>query len=130
MLLDALTQFRQLSYRRRIGYALRVMSMVDTVKGDFSAARSHMAEAVTLYKAVGAQNLVAISLATDLPEVEFYAGNAELAVRQALDALPALRAFNEMSVVVDTLNNVSAYLISLSRFEEAGTCARIAPRLK
>ena len=124
LLLDALTQFRQLSYRRRIGYALRVMSMVDTVKGDFSAARSHMAEAVTLYKAVGAQNLVAISLATDLPEVEFYAGNAELAVRQALDALPALRAFNEVSVVVDTLNNVSAYLISLSRFEEAETYAR------
>ena len=62
--------------------------------------------------------------ALEIPQVEFYAGNAELALRLALDALPAVRAFNEMPSLADTLNNLSAYLISLSRFDEAEAYAR------
>jgi predicted ATPase/transcriptional regulator with XRE-family HTH domain len=124
MLIESLAKLRELGPCFHLGYALRVMSQADTAKGDFTAARSHMAEAVALYKAIGAHNLVAMSLAADLPEVEFCAGNAELAVRQALDALPTVRVSNEMHWVVDALNNLSVYLTFLSRFDEAEACAR------
>ncbi len=124
ILLEALAQFHRLDAHMHLAYALRVMSMVCTANGDFTAARSHVAEAVTIYKAVGAHNILALAVATDLAEVEFYDGNVALAVRLVLDALPTLRAINQMGFVADALNNLSAYLIFLSRFDEAEAYAR------
>jgi tetratricopeptide (TPR) repeat protein len=123
ILLEALTQLRQLRARRSLGYALRVMSQVCVANGDFTAARSHIAEALAIYKAIGAHNIAAIAAATDLADVELNAGNVELALRHASDALPTLQAFDGIWSVI-TLNTMSACRISLADYDGAEAYAR------
>jgi predicted ATPase/transcriptional regulator with XRE-family HTH domain len=123
ILLEALTQLRQLRARRSLGYALRVMSQVCVANGDFTAARSHIAEALAIYKAIGAHNIAAIAAATDLADVELNAGNVELAFRHASDALPTLQAFDGIWSVI-TLNTMSACRISLADYDGAQAYAR------
>jgi tetratricopeptide (TPR) repeat protein len=123
MLLEALTRLRQLGSGMHLGYALRVMSMVDSANGDFTAARSRIAEALAIYKGIGRHQAVGLA-AIDLAEVEYSAGNVELAFQHAAEALATLQTFNDMWHTAESLNIMSACLISLERYEDAAVLAR------
>jgi predicted ATPase/transcriptional regulator with XRE-family HTH domain len=122
-LLEALMQLRQLGSRKYLGFALRVMSMVSTANDDFAGARSYIAEAIGIYKAIGAHVNAALAVGTDLAELELNAGNAELAFRHGSDALPTFKAFNTL-FCADILNTMSASLISLADYDGAEAYAR------
>jgi predicted ATPase len=123
VLLEALTGLRQLGARRYLGYALRVMGAISVSNGDFTAARTYVAEAIVIYKAIGAQHIAAMAVGIDLAYAELMAGNAQLAFRHASDALPILRAFNGAEVA-EALNTMSACLTSLGDYDGAEAYAR------
>jgi predicted ATPase len=122
---EALARARSLGTRRSLAYILRVLGSVRSLQGDLVAARSYLAEATAIYKMVGADRTAA-SVGLDLADFEFHAGNVELALSIGADALATLRAWKDLRRVAATLINMSAYLIALSRFDEARECAREA----
>ena len=124
MVCEAVARMRRLGAGKRLGYVLRIMAMVYSFNGDFAAARSYIAEAIAIYEDIGALQRSAAAAGTDLAEVELNAGNPELALRLALDALPTLRAFDEVTEIADALNTISACFISLARYAEAAVHAR------
>ena len=65
----------------------------------------------------------------DLGEYEFCAGNPELAVAHATEALATFREFNDMRGGAIILSNLAGYLVSLARYDEAQACAREALEL-
>ncbi|MGB7049455.1 MAG: helix-turn-helix domain-containing protein [Candidatus Cybelea sp.] len=121
---EAVARMRRLGAGKHLGYVLRIMAMVYSFNGDFAAARSYIAEAIAIYEDIGALQRSAAAAGTDLAEVELNAGNPELALRLALDALPTLRAFDEVTEIADALNTISACFISLARYEDATVHAR------
>ena len=125
MLLEGLAKLRELGPCTHLGYALRVMSQVNLANGDFATARRHLAEALAIYKITGAHRFVAVAIATDSTEVELNAGNAELALRLALDVLPTLRAYNDPALF-RALPIASACCISMCDYDGAESYAREA----
>jgi predicted ATPase len=124
MLLEALMHLRKLGAGRHLGYALCAMSVMCSANGDFTAARSYVAEAIAIYKAIGAHRTVAYVIADNLAEIELDAGNPELAFQSALDMLPILRTLDDATIVAGTLNTMSACRISLADYDGAEACAR------
>ena len=124
ILVAALTQLRQLGSRRHLAYALCAMGAICSANGDFTAARSYVAEANAIYEAIGARGQLAHSISDNLAEIELDAGNPELAFRSALDVLPVLRTVNDARVVASTLNAMSACRISLADYDGAEAYAR------
>jgi predicted ATPase/transcriptional regulator with XRE-family HTH domain len=124
ILVAALTQLRQLGSRKHLGYALCAMAAICSANGDFSAARTYVAEANAIYKAIGANGTLAYSISDNLAEIELDAGNPELAFRCALDVLPILRTLNDATIVVGTLNTMSACRICLADYDGAEAYAR------
>jgi tetratricopeptide (TPR) repeat protein len=90
--------------------------------GDIAAARDYLAEALPIYEAMDAK-LGIVSVASDLGEYEFRAGNVELALRHATDALAVAREFNHPAVTNHILASASGYLVSLDRYGEANEYA-------
>ena len=124
MLREATAHARRLGARKQLAFVLRAAAFAHLVNSDFAAARSDTGEAIAIQKAIGADRGAALTIAVDLADVEFYAGNVELAFRHASDALPTLQAFNDMPSVIGALNFMSACLISLDRYDEAEVLAR------
>jgi tetratricopeptide (TPR) repeat protein len=124
VLLEALARLRHLDARRALAYTLRVISHVYAGNGDFSSARRHLAESVAIYKGFEAYRMAAFAISSDLAPVELTAGNAELALGHASDALPILKACNDMHSIADVLNIMSACLVSLDRYDAAEAHAR------
>jgi predicted ATPase/transcriptional regulator with XRE-family HTH domain len=120
---EALAVARKFDDSRLAAWALRLLGSASCGTGDVVAARDYLAEALTHYEAMGAK-LGLVAVATDLGEYEFRAGNAELALRRATDALTVARQFNHESVVSHILANISGYLVSLDRYGHATACAR------
>jgi tetratricopeptide (TPR) repeat protein len=111
---------------------LENLAIARNALGDLSGARAYYAEALEIFKAIGADRLAA-SVANNLAESEFRGGNAEAALRLAADALEAGRApdFTSRAPVFSNrlalqLCNIAAYLLALERFEEARSRAREA----
>ncbi len=125
ILLEGLAKLRELGPCFQLGLALRVMSQVSLANGDFATARRHLAEALAIYKVTGAHRSAAVAVATDSTEVELNAGNAELALRLGLDALPTLRAYNDPALL-RALPIASACCISMSDYDGAESYAREA----
>ncbi|MGA8535254.1 MAG: helix-turn-helix domain-containing protein [Candidatus Tumulicola sp.] len=116
---EAVAHARRLGVRKHLGHMLRGISFASNVSGDLAAARTYVSEAIAIYEEIGARRGAAMALASDLAEVELHAGNAELALHWSSEALPILRAFNGMAQVAEALNNMSACLICLARYDEA-----------
>ncbi|MGA8533351.1 MAG: helix-turn-helix domain-containing protein [Candidatus Tumulicola sp.] len=119
ILREAIAHARRLGARKQLAFVLRTAAFAHLVNSDFAAARSDTSEAIAILKAIGADRVAALVVAVDLADVEFYAGNVELALQHASDALPTLQAFNDMPSVIGALNVMSACLISLDRYDEA-----------
>ena len=118
MLQEALPLARSVGNRWLVGYLLRLFGSASASVGDIVAARGYIAEALQNYEAVDANLSIAWAMgASGL--VEFRAGNTELALRHATDALVIFRAFSSARAVVITLNSMAMYLVSLARCAEA-----------
>ena len=110
--------------RRSVAIILRLLAYATA--GNADAVRRYIAEALQIYDALGSPYAAAMAL-TDLSECEFWAGNAELALRRAtesLDILPPTPPNLYGNCII--LNNSSLYLVALARYDEAKTCAREA----
>ncbi len=128
MLGESLAAARHHRNQRLIAYALRYLGYAGAVDGDIVSARTHLAEALPIFDAVGA-TLAAARVTDDLGEYEFRGGNAELALRHGTEALSVFRAFNDTRDIVYSLGSISGYLVSLVRYDEAEQCAREALEL-
>lgn len=93
-------------------------------RNDLEAARRLYREVLTLCKASECDSQVAVATYC-LAEVEFQAGDIETALRLGREAAEVLRANSGFSLA-SVLSNCSAYLIALTRLEEARNYAREA----
>ncbi len=121
---EALVSARGLDNRQLAAYVLRCLGYASSIAGDVVVARGYVGEALQIYEASGATLTAALTV-FDLSEHEFRAGNAVLGVQLATDALVRLRAFSAIHRV-PVLSNLSGYLISLHRYDEAEAYAREA----
>jgi predicted ATPase/DNA-binding XRE family transcriptional regulator len=111
---------------RLIAYTLRCLGWDSGVNlGDIPAARAYYDEALQIYDALGAKLNAAFTL-NDRSEGEACAGNLELALQYATEAVATLRTFDETPLVAQGLDNMALYLISLDRYDEAEAHAREA----
>lgn len=124
---EALPLARALEGRKRhhLAYLLRVMAYLTD---DVTSSRRFIAEAIQIERALGELLNVAYALA-DLGKCEFAAGNAQPALQRATEALDTTRPFSYAPSRIVALNDMSAYLISLARYDEAKQRAREALEL-
>ncbi len=101
------------------------LAALELGSGDAGSARSLFAEALTLYKALGASRPAA-HIALNLAELEFKSGNAIEALRLANEALDAERALNDLDAIAYDLCNLAAYEGALGRWEASVSHAREA----
>lgn len=125
LLTRGLAEARRLGNRRLITYALRWLGLACAYGDDAEGARRFVAQALPIYEAMGAKLHYARAV-DDLSWYEFRTGNAVMAIAHAEEALAALRGFNDVRLVANVLWNMSAYLVSLGRFDEAERRAREA----
>jgi len=107
--------------RQVLAYNLRIRALA--TKNDIVSARRDIAEAMQIYEMlkdpVGANFALA-----DLARCEFAEGGAELALAQAGNALAAALEIPHALSQAYALNDMSLYLLSLERYDEAQQRAR------
>ncbi len=91
------------------------------------AARRFFNDARVLARACGADHVMGLG-AISLAELEFATGNATAAADLASEALDASRTQNDPRRAMNALVNLSAYLMTLERYDEAriGACDALA----
>ena len=124
VLQEALPLARSVGNRWLIALILRLFGFASTMDGDLVAARDYLVEALLYYEADSKFD-IGFTL-KQLSTVEFRAGNAELALRHATEALATFRTSNHVRGVADTLYNIACYLLLSARYDEAETSAREA----
>ncbi len=125
VLQEALPLARSVGNRWLVAWILRLSGVASLKETDFVAARGYTAEALQYYKAADGKIDVGFTM-LQLSGAEFFAGNAELALRHAADALATFRTINHARGVGSALTVMATYLISLARHDEAATSAREA----
>jgi predicted ATPase/class 3 adenylate cyclase len=128
LLREALVTFRTRKARTLIGATLENIAIGRYMCDDIAAARQYYAEALSIFKANGAERLAA-AVATNLAEAEFRAGNAAEALRLAGEALASDRRAIFTYRIAFLMCNMAAYLVALARYDEARARAREALRL-
>ena len=131
---DVLARARRLeSHRRLLGHTLRFNAAASSLSGDFDTARRHLDEATTIFNALGVQIEAGPTIKRDLAHLELRAGNAELALRYAIEArqtldrlAPHIYFLSAQQSNSYVLSIMSACLISLGRYDEAEARAREA----
>ena len=113
----------QLEYAR----ATHMLASVRLDAGYLDDARALLSEAVRQERAAGLDRL-AIAAVVPLAETEFALGDIENAVRLSEEAAIYHRTRRHFQDVAITLSNLSAYLLSLNRYEEARSHAHEALR--
>lgn len=126
LLREALVGTRRLRAHRLLAQVLRLISMVHSFNGDVADARDSAAEALVIYEALGSERDAAREIAIHLASIEFESGDSELALVHASEGLATLRALNDTIYEAGILCNISEYLISLGRYDEAEARAREA----
>jgi tetratricopeptide (TPR) repeat protein len=98
---------------------LRALAMAAYLNGDPDSGRKRLTEALQISEALGS-GLGVFHTLDELAECEFCAGNPELALKYAKDALAVLRGLpSARTRSVPTLCNISRYLVELARFDDA-----------
>ncbi len=123
LLLEALLTARRLGARRCLAELLRFIANVRTLRGDFASARSDLAEAASIFASIGAEESGTVNVSWNLADLEFMAGDVELALRHATDAVRILRAMNDTQNLSGLLINLSEYHIALGQYDDAESCA-------
>jgi tetratricopeptide (TPR) repeat protein len=122
---DALPLARSVGNGWLIAWILRNIGCIASSEGDAVAARGYITEALGHYEALGSKIDIGFTM-VDLSGVESGAGNAELALEHATDALATFRTINHARGVSITLNLVAQRLLSLDRYDQAEMSAREA----
>jgi predicted ATPase/DNA-binding CsgD family transcriptional regulator len=125
LLEEALEAARALGNQRLAGYVLSGMGAIPAVRADLERARALFVKEVEAWKAVGFEDSV-VNAASNFAEIEFQCGDAEAALQHTREALAARRTSGGPDQVVHNLQNMAAYLVALSRFDEARIHAREA----
>jgi len=126
LLREALQSARELGLDALAANTLYLLSMAAGMIGKFDEARAASAEALTTYQMLGKGLWTAVTL-TGRAEFEFWAGDAEAAVRFATDALRVCRRQDDADSVESVIHaNIAAYLVTLARYDEARARAREA----
>lgn len=126
LLHEALNDARANGRKALAGNILNIMSEARALCGDFAGARAASDRALTEYRTLGKEHSLLVTLTTRA-DLEFRAGDAEAAVRIAQEALGGLDALTFGKALESALHaNLSAYLVSLARYDEARIHARQA----
>ena len=129
LLREALASARALGLDALAANILYLLSMAGGLSGEFDAARAASAEALATYQMLGKGLWTAVTI-TGRAEIEFWAGDADAAVRFANEALPVCRYQDDGDSVESVIHaNLAAYLVSLARYDEARRHAREALEL-
>lgn len=125
LLEEALAAARQIDNRRLQALALGDLGTARARRGDVPGARRFYAEALAYYVALGLERPAA-SIAGNLAEAEFAAGDAAAALQRAEEARAGHEATQNRRSVANDLANMAAYFIALDCFEDARMYARQA----
>jgi len=125
LLEEALAAARRLDNRRLQALTLGDLGLARARRGDVPGARRFYAEALAYYVALGLQRPAA-SIAGNLAEAEFAAGDAAAALQRAEEARAGHEATQNHRAVANDLCNMAAYLIALDCFEDARLYAKQA----
>jgi predicted ATPase/DNA-binding XRE family transcriptional regulator len=101
-------------------HAVSALGIALLIRGFLDEARRRFREALTVFSNLGNERGAA-SMAANLAETEYYAGNIEEAVRLGADALATFKSGREARLC---RLNMAAYLVRLERFDEAKHMAR------
>jgi tetratricopeptide (TPR) repeat protein len=118
---ESLEKARGLNDSGMTAYALRCLGQAAAIVGDFDSARSHIAEAITIYER-GDSTLEAAWTNGELAEVEFRAGDFQQAIALAAQSLAACREFGDERTTI-VLGNLAAYYIAAGRYGEGADLA-------
>jgi predicted ATPase len=108
---------------RTVGYALILTARLRAMQGELDAARAMCDEAATVFE--GLRSLIGRSLSLQvLGEIARARGDREAALRYTRQELTFTRERNDPNDLCVSLNNLTASLIALDRFDEASAYAR------
>jgi predicted ATPase/transcriptional regulator with XRE-family HTH domain len=125
LLEEALDLSRRLANRRMQALVLGDLGTARSRCGDVDGARKFYADALGYYEALNLERPAA-SIAGNLAEVEFGAGNAAAALQLAEQARAAHEATQNRRSVANDLCNMAAYLIALNCFDDGRSYGRQA----
>jgi non-specific serine/threonine protein kinase len=118
LLREALETATRLQNRRLTGVLLSELGTLRSRCDDLAGARTFYAQALTSLRSIGIERQTA-SVASNLAEVEFGAGNPARALKYGNDALAGHQALGNDRSAAHCLCNMTAYLIALRRYDEA-----------
>jgi predicted ATPase/DNA-binding XRE family transcriptional regulator len=127
---EAVAAARRLDNPRLQALVLGDLGTARSRCGDVESARRFYAEALASYVALGLERPAA-SIAGNLAEVEFAAGDAAGALHRAEEARAGHEATQNRRAVANDLCNAAAYLVALNCFDDArvyATQALVAAR--
>jgi len=127
LLEKALDDARRLDNRRLQALALGDLGTVRSRSGDVDGARLFYAEALTYYIALNLERPAA-SIAGNLAEIEFAAGDVAAALHCAEEARAGHEAWHNRRSAANDLANMAAYLIAMDCFDDARAHAAEALR--
>jgi predicted ATPase/transcriptional regulator with XRE-family HTH domain len=125
LLENALATARRLDNRRMQALVLGDLGTARSRCGDIEGARTFYAAALEYYEALNLERPAA-SIAGNLAEVEFAAGDAAAALQLAEQARAGHEATQNRRSVANDLCNMAAYLIALDCFDDARAYGREA----
>jgi predicted ATPase/DNA-binding XRE family transcriptional regulator len=117
LLSPSLEACRALKRPRLVGMALESLAMARMTAGDVAGSRPLYAQAIAVLEPIGAERSL-LNATVNLAGAEFRAGDADAALRLASAALGKYRALNNPREVL-VICNIAAYLVALSRLDEA-----------
>jgi predicted ATPase/transcriptional regulator with XRE-family HTH domain len=119
---ETLPLVRSLGSRRLMATTLTRLGYLSALRSDLAVAHGFLAKAQQAAEAYADKNLLWLALA--LSWVDFLAGDAELALQKARAAVTVHRGAVPEPAIADSLDDVTMYLIFLSRYDEADEVAR------
>jgi predicted ATPase/DNA-binding XRE family transcriptional regulator len=119
---ETLLLVRSLGSRRLMATTLTRLGYLSALQGDLTAAGDFIAKAQQAAEAYGEKNLLWLALA--LSWIDFLAGDAEQALQKARAAVRAHRGAVPEPAIADSLDDVTMYLLFLSKYDEADEAAR------
>jgi predicted ATPase/DNA-binding XRE family transcriptional regulator len=125
VVLDAIARARHLGLRKILAVLLEEQARSGRERGEFSLARSRIAEARAIYLAVGAATRAG-HVMESLARCELYEGKPEVAAQRMFEVIPTYRAIGDMCGYQVELAFTAHCLLLAGDFDRAESCAREA----
>jgi len=122
---EALARLQKFQNSKHYAICLARLATVNWADGE--SARHYHTESLALAKTLGDEVIISL-VQSNLAELEFTVGNAELALALATESLPFTRRRKDSRGLALAYGNMAGYYAALGRFEEASASAREAIR--